>query len=145
MVEKLVPNPFLKNENWAYLWTNSLNFYTVYLYCMPNWRLSKYIETNLQTTCFYFLQSFFRKQKERSGTSLPASFCAWFWKKSFSCYILLTDHIWFSGYFCFVRYWEIYGLKIVCKAGCDVINFVINLVFLIKLFFQHDQKVRTKI
>ena len=26
MVEKLFPNPFLKNQNWAYFWVNSLNF-----------------------------------------------------------------------------------------------------------------------
>ena len=29
VVEKLVPDPFLKNKNWAYLWINSLKFYTV--------------------------------------------------------------------------------------------------------------------
>ena len=31
---------------------------------MPNWELSKQIETKLQTTCFYLIQSFFEKQKE---------------------------------------------------------------------------------
>ena len=39
VVEKLVPNPFLKNQNWAHFWINSLKFYTVYLYCMPSWGL----------------------------------------------------------------------------------------------------------
>ena len=47
VVQKLVPDPFLKNENWAYLWINWLEFETVYFYCMPSWRLSKYIETRL--------------------------------------------------------------------------------------------------
>ena len=36
VVEKLVPDPFLKNENCAYLWINSLNFYAVCFYCMPS-------------------------------------------------------------------------------------------------------------
>ena len=63
-MEKLVPNPFLKNKNWAYLWVNSLKFYTVYLYCIPSWGLSSYIETKLQTIWFYFLYSSFKKQKK---------------------------------------------------------------------------------
>ena len=29
--------------------------------------------------------------------------------------------------------------------GCDVINFEISLIFLIKLFFLHEQKINTKI
>ena len=53
VVEKLVPDPFLDNENWEYLWMNSLKFYTVCFYCIPSWGLSKYIETKLQITCFY--------------------------------------------------------------------------------------------
>ena len=30
VVEKLFLGPFLKNQNWAYLWINSLKFYTLY-------------------------------------------------------------------------------------------------------------------
>ena len=51
---------------------NSLKFYTVCFDCMPSWRLSKYIETKLQTVCLYLILSFSNKQ--RSGTCLPASF-----------------------------------------------------------------------
>ena len=36
-------------------------------------------------------------------------------------------------------------IVIVCWPGCDVINFEINLIFLMKLFGLQDQKVRTKI
>ena len=36
MVEKLVPDPFLKNPNCAYLWINSTNFYKICFYCMPS-------------------------------------------------------------------------------------------------------------
>ena len=33
---------------------------------------------------------------------------------------------------------------IVCFPGCDVMEFEINLIFLIEPFFLHDQKVMTK-
>ena len=52
-VEKLVPDPFLENWNWAYIWINSLKFYTVCFYCISSWGLSKYIGTKLQTIWFY--------------------------------------------------------------------------------------------
>ena len=35
-------------------------------------------------------------------------------------------------------------IAIVCKSGCDVMNFKVNLIFLIKPFFPQDQKVVTK-
>ena len=31
-----------------------------------------------------------------------------------------------------------------CYPGCDVLNFEINLIFLIEPFFLHDRKVKTK-
>ena len=33
---------------------------------------------------------------------------------------------------------------IVCKPGCDVMNFEVNLIFLIKPFLLHGQNVVTK-
>ena len=35
-------------------------------------------------------------------------------------------------------------IAIVCEPGCDVMNFEVNLKFLIKPFFLHDQKGMTK-
>ena len=67
-VDKLVPDHFLKNWNWAYLRINSLTFYTVCFYCMPYWGLSQYIEIKLQTPCLYLILSFFKKNRKRSGT-----------------------------------------------------------------------------
>ena len=61
MVEKLVADSFKKNENWAYLWSSSLKFYTVCFYYTPSWELSKYIEASLESTCFHLLLSFFIK------------------------------------------------------------------------------------
>ena len=37
------------------------------------------------------------------------------------------------------------SIVIVCLPGCDVMNFEINLIFLIKTFFLYDQKVESKI
>ena len=54
-MEKLLPDPILKNQNWAYLWINSLKFYTVCFYCMQSWKLLKDIETELQKICFYLV------------------------------------------------------------------------------------------
>ena len=68
MVEKLFPDPFIKNQNWAYLWINSLKFYIVCLYCMPSCGLSKYIET-----CFF---KAFLKNEKKSGTGFLASLFA---------------------------------------------------------------------
>ena len=55
MLENIFPDLFLKNQNLAYLCMNSLKFYTVCFNCMTGWRLSKYMETKLWTTCFYLL------------------------------------------------------------------------------------------
>ena len=35
-------------------------------------------------------------------------------------------------------------IAIVCKPDCDVMNFEVNLIFLVEPFFLHDQKVATK-
>ena len=49
-MEKLLLDPFLKNQNLAYRWINSPKFYGDCIYCMPNCGLLRYIETNMQTT-----------------------------------------------------------------------------------------------
>ena len=49
-MEILVPNPFLKHQNWAYLWINSLKFCTICFYCMSKLRTTK---SHVMITCFY--------------------------------------------------------------------------------------------
>ena len=112
MLEKLVPDPFLENYDWAYLRISSLKFYTVCFYCIPNWGLSKYIEIKMQTTCFYLILGFFKKQKAVWNCSPWLIFCITFKEKYFSCYILLTDHVLLSGCFYFLRYWAICVLQL---------------------------------
>ena len=48
----------------------------------------------------------------------------------FSCYALLSDQTSLPDCFYFLRIWSICVLQ-----GCDVINFEINLIFLINAFF----------
>ena len=38
----LFPDPFLKNQDWAYLGINILEFHTACFYGMPSWGLSAY-------------------------------------------------------------------------------------------------------
>ena len=62
MLEELVPDPLLENEKLAYLWINILKLYSFFFfYWILSWGLSKYIETKLQTTCFYPLLSIVEK------------------------------------------------------------------------------------
>ena len=109
---KLFPDPFLKNQNWAYLWISSVNFYTACFYWLPCWELSTYIETKLQTTYFSFLSSFF-KNKKRSGTSLPASFSAWFLTKN----IFLVMFYYLTKFHCLAAFtsWDI-GQYVYCNC-----------------------------
>ena len=51
---KLFPEHFLEDQNWAYLWINNLKLHKICFDWILSWVLSKYIETKLQTTCFYF-------------------------------------------------------------------------------------------
>ena len=55
VAEKIIPDAFLKRWNCAYLLINILKFYTVSFYCILSWGSPKYIETKLQTTCFYLI------------------------------------------------------------------------------------------
>ena len=112
VVEKLVPDPFLENLNWAYLWINSLKFYIVWFYCMPSWVLSKYIETKMQTVCFYLIWSFFKKLNEVWNQSACLIFCIMLEENYFFCYILLTDQVSLSGCLYFVRYWSVCVLQL---------------------------------
>ena len=52
MAKKLFPDPFLRDQNLAYLGINSLTFYTICFYCIATYGLSIYIETKLETACF---------------------------------------------------------------------------------------------
>ena len=143
VVEKLVPDPFLKNEDWAYLCINSLKFYTVSFHCIASWGLSKYIENKLQSACFHLILSFFKKYRGLELVTLP-HFLHNIWRKIF---LLLCYLNWRSFIVWLSLLYEILGntcIGIVCKPGCDVMNFEVTLTSLIKLLSLHDQNVPTR-
>ena len=88
VVEKLVPDPFLKNENWAYLWINWLNFQIVFFYCVPSWGLSIYMETRLHTLHLTTVKLFQKLKRGLGLASLPF-FLHNLWRKIFllTCFI----------------------------------------------------------
>ena len=106
VVQKLLPGPFLKNKNWVFLWISS---FIVCFYCMPSWGQSIYlVKLSCMTLDFTSYKVFFKRNRKRPGTSLPASFSAWFFKEKYlSCYSLLTDQISYFGCGYFMRYWTI--------------------------------------
>ena len=90
-----------------------LNFYTVCFYCIPSWRLLKYIETKLQTTWLYLKLSFLKNQKGLELVFLPY-FQHNFWRQIF---LLMYSVNWPSFIFWLSLLREIVGsmcIVIVC-------------------------------
>ena len=74
------PRPFSEKFKLSNLWINSLKFYTVCFDCTPCWGPSKYIETKLQTICFYHILGFLKKSRGMELVFLP-HFLYNFWRK----------------------------------------------------------------
>ena len=132
------PRLLSKNLKFNISLDNSLKCYTVYFYCMASWRLSKYIETKLQTSWFHLILSFFIKWKEVWNQYPCLIFHIIFEENYFSCYILLIDQVSFSGclYFYFVRY---FAICVFCLLTMLWRHKVCSWPYLlIKLFFLHD-------
>ena len=92
-----IPRPLSKISKWSISLDQQCNVFSVCFYCMLIWGLLKYSDVKLQTTCFYLIQSFFKKQKV-DWNQLPCFiFCIIFKEKYFSWDILLADHISLSG------------------------------------------------
>ena len=89
-----------------------------------------------QATWFYIIKTF-KKKEEKFPTSLVL-------KKT----IVLLLYFKFNGLVAlFPAILANMSVVILCWPGCDVINFevVILIIFLIKLLFLRDRKIRTKI
>ena len=80
--ESIPPDPFLKNQNWVYLWINSLKIYTVCFYSTLSCGYRDILKLSYRSLAFTSCKAFF-KNKKRSRTSLPTSFSVWFLKKSY--------------------------------------------------------------
>ena len=129
-MEKLVQDPFLKNRNSAYLCINSLKCYGICFYCMPKAKSIKTLKLRSWPIPFTTCKAFF-KIKGRSGTSLSGSFLHDFWRKIFICCILIIDKVSLS---LILEIFDNMCIATLCFPVYDVINFEINLSFLIKPF-----------
>ena len=104
-----------KNENWAYLWVNSVTFYTVcFIVCQAEGyqNILKLSTKQLAFTSYKASFFFFFKKKRRSGTSFPVSFLHYFWRKIFILLSFITDQISFCCCLFFMRYWVICVLQL---------------------------------
>ena len=127
MVEKLFSDPFQKNQNWAYLRINCLKFS---FYLCPSLGLAK----NRSKGAEHLLLSHTKFLKKTRGFELVflALFLLDFWRKIF---LLLSSITWTNFIAWLPLLHEILGnmwIVIVCWPGCDIIDFKINLTFLIK-------------
>ena len=148
MVDKLLLEPLLKNQNWAYLWINSLELYTIWFFeCQVEnyWnilKLSYRILTFTSCKVFFFLFCFLK-------TGLELVFLPHFLRESWrKIFLLLYSITWPRFIVGLPLLLQILGrmcILIVCYPRCNVLNFKINPIFLIKSFFMHNEKVRTNI
>ena len=93
--EKLFLDHFLKNQNWGYLWINSLKFWTIFLVSQV---VVFYLEVEdyrniLKLSCRPFgftLEKVLKKKKKKEvwDQSLYLIFCTIFEEKCLSCYSL---------------------------------------------------------
>ena len=116
MVEKLFPDPFMKNQKWAYLWIKGLKLCTVLFLLYAKLRNIK-LFWNWPTNHFLLTQINTFKNSNRSPelVSLPNFHVIFYYLSKFRC--------------------------LYCSTSCDRINFGI---FLIKPLFLHDQTVKRK-
>ena len=123
-VGKLVPDPLIKNQNWAYLCINNLKCYKVFLVYVQDVIYQNIIKVADQLLLFYV--KYFWKTKRclelPHFLKLPyLIFCMIFQEKYFSRYILLTD-------------------QIICCSVREIKIFVVSHRFLIKSFFWITKK-----
>ena len=124
---RLVPDPFTKNQSWAYLWINNLKYYNkVCFYWCPN--VTKCI-SKLRCRPLVF--------------TFTASFSEWFLKKNMSHVVLFLTkfHCWLPLVLAILANMS---TVIICFPVCYVINFEINLSLLVRPFFYITKKSREK-
>ena len=112
MVEKLVPDLFLKYQNLGYIWINSLKI----LFCLfLLYGKLRAIKIYWNKAAYHLLSPhiklYWKRKRGLELASLP-HFRIIFEEKYFSCYGLLIDLILLSGYFYIVRYWTICMLQL---------------------------------
>ena len=132
--EKLIPDPFLKNENWAYLSLDQQSeiLYNIFLLYIQVEDYRNILKLTSWPLAFTSYQAFL-KNKKRSKTNLFVVFPTLLLKNNVSHVILLLEIL---GYSCIV---------ITYFPVDKFINFEINISFLIKSLSYMTKKVGTKI
>ena len=85
VAEKMFSRPSSKNQNWAFLWIDSLKCCEFIFILCPTWGPPKYIKT-----VYFILYKAFAKKKKMSGTSLPVLFSPWFLNKSITAFTFFS-------------------------------------------------------
>ena len=83
------PKIFPRNKNRTYLWISSLKLYAVCFIRYPIQGLPNILKIKCWSFAFSSCEAF-SENKMRSGTSLPASFLAWFFNKIVSLVIFFN-------------------------------------------------------
>ena len=83
------PKIFPRNKNRTYLWISSLKLYAVGFIRCPIQGLPNILKIKCWSLAFSSCEAF-SENKMRSGTSLPASFLAWFFNKIVSLVIFFN-------------------------------------------------------
>ena len=141
--EKLFADFFLEILNWEYLWINTLKFNTVCFY-LCQVEAIKCIEIWAADHLLLPRKKLFQKTKIGLDlVSLPR-FLHGVWRKIL---LLLYSINWPNFNVWLHVLYEILShmcIVNVCKPGCDVITFEINLIFPIKPFFLLYQKFKRR-
>ena len=110
------------------------------------WQVQGYrniLKLNCRPLASLHIKLLLKNKRGLELVSLP-HFLYKFWRKIF---LFLYSRHWPNFIVWLPLLCDIFGntcITIICKPGCDVTNFEVKLIFLIKLFFLHDQKVETK-
>ena len=129
--KKLVPHTFLKNQNWAYLWINSIKFYEVCFCCVQAMGWQNTLKLKCRPLAFTLNKACW-ESKTRSRTSLSASFSEWFSKKIFLtlCSINWPLTVSLYEYVYFLKCQRIFFLQIFVNEIVTSWNFTLMLAFL---------------
>ena len=84
-MEKLVPDPFFKNQNWAFIRINSQQFYTVCFYYIVYWQ--NILKLRCKPLAFTSYKAVLKNKKRSENSPHLPYFLHDFWRK-----IFLTSH-----------------------------------------------------
>ena len=142
-MEKLVPYPFIKKQNWAYLWINSL-ICSLFLLFVPVEVYQSILKRKCWPLAFTLHKAFLKNKKRYELFSLP-KFLHDFWRKMFLMLYSINRQNFIAGLLLLLEILGNMCIVIVCLPVCDVINFEIKVSFLIKTFAYMMIKFRTEI